>query len=999
MPPKISLGSKNAPLKPMALGGQVKIPLPQKIIKEAPPKLDILADSEMQKTISSAEKNIIMGDNNVKEDMLPRYIIDGVDFAILNADILNKLKVVNVSDKIIRAAPFDASSVENFTTRNKNYPPCTYVVDMQEILQPDQSITSYTQMGTVENNKRCATCYKTNIDCPGHLGEIVLNQKFVHPLFREYLIKVLTCVCRDCSNLLIKEEQMKQQGIDRLQGKVRLNAIYEICKEDKVVCRNKNCGPKYCYIDVNKKQFDDTGYKLRYKYKCSDSTKDALPQEISKTYNIVNAISEKDAKLLGFKNGSHPKDMIMETLAVIPPCARPYTIRDGTPREEHLTTAYDEIIRDNYRLSITSDIKRREEVEKDLYFHISHFIDNSDEKYCRSPQEKIMGIKQRITKKEGLIRSNIMGKRVNFCGRSVIGADSSLKFGEVGIPEDICNVLTVPERVHSRNIDYIRDLWQKREVVNWYFDYGPLKGRRYRVIDKTYTQLDFDGKPVLPMVNFIVERKVQNGDIVLVNRQPTLYKYGMIGNIVKKVPRKNIGMHMCETKMRNADFDGDEANIHVMQVLDARVEAMTFANVMDAIPDGLKNRVMIGMFFNALSSAYIMTREPVTNPEIIAKFNNYPLHEVETMKTEVILTKAQIEEAHSILSYKEDLPSLDKRLKKHGINPLSGKALFSCILPYNFNYVYEPDDKGNDEVIIKDGVLIKGRINNKHIGQGGGKSMQMSIWKWYGRDRAVSFITDCVFVTDWFIYQYGLTLGFDDIYLTNKIRNEIDNIKRKNIAELKIKIAELGSYEDNMTAVAAESREKNISLYLGDCSNGINKSVTAALSPENPLNIMAKSGAKGKDLNTAQITGMKGQEFVFKKRPEMKISNETRCLPYFDYNSQDIKARGFISHSFLEGMTPSEMYFMSEGAREGSISTATRTADSGDLSHKINKVLEDFKVCYDGSVRNASDVIFQFGYFDGYDGSEIINTTSNSTGPLLSFMNLKEAVSKINNEF
>jgi DNA-directed RNA polymerase beta' subunit len=501
------------------------------------------------------------------------------------------------------------------------------------------------------------------------------------------------------------------------------------------------------------------------------------------------------------------------------------------------------------------------------------------------------------------------------------------------------------------------------------------------------------------MVNFIVERKVQNGDIVLVNRQPTLYKYGMIGNIVKKVPRKNIGMHMCETKMRNADFDGDEANIHVMQVLDARVEAMTFANVMDAIPDGLKNRVMIGMFFNALSSAYIMTREPVTNPEIIAKFGNYPLHEVETMKTEVILTKAQIEEAHSILSYKEDLPTLDKRLKKHGINPLSGKALFSCILPYNFNYIYEPDDKGNDEVIIKDGVLIKGRINNKHIGQGGGKSMQMSIWKWYGRDRAVSFITDCVFVTDWFIYQYGLTLGFDDIYLTDKIRNEIDNIKRKNITELKIKIAELGRYEDDMTAVAAESREKNISLYLGDCSNGINKSVTAALSPENPLNIMAKSGAKGKDLNTAQITGMKGQEFVFKKRPEMKISDETRCLPYFEYTSQDIKARGFISHSFLEGMTPSEMYFMSEGAREGSISTATRTADSGDLSHKINKVLEDFKVCYDGSVRNASDVIFQFGYFDGYDGSEIINTSSKSTGPVLSFMNLKEAVAKINNEF
>jgi DNA-directed RNA polymerase beta' subunit len=144
---------------------------------------------------------------------------------------------------------------------------------------------------------------------------------------------------------------------------------------------------------------------------------------------------------------------------------------------------------------------------------------------------------------------------------------------------------------------------------------------------------------------------------------------------------------------------------------------------------------------------------------------------------------------------------------------------------------------------------------------------------------------------------------------------------------------------------------------------------------------------------------MKGQEIVQDARPLKKISGGTRCLPYFDYNSDNIKARGFISHSFLEGMTPSEMYFLAEGARVGGISIATTTAESGSVSHKLVKVFEDYKVAYDGSVRNANDMIFQFGYLDGYDCGDLVNTRSNSTGEVISFINIKDAVDRINAEF
>jgi DNA-directed RNA polymerase beta' subunit len=162
---------------------------------------------------------------------------------------------------------------------------------------------------------------------------------------------------------------------------------------------------------------------------------------------------------------------------------------------------------------------------------------------------------------------------------------------------------------------------------------------------------------------------------------------------------------------------------------------------------------------------------------------------------------------------------------------------------------------------------------------------------------------------------------------------------------------------------------------------------------------MSGSGSKGSAANTANITGLKGQEDVYGARPAMKISGKTRCLPYFDYNSDNIKARGFTGHSFLEGATPSEMYFISEGARVGGISIATSTADSGSLSHRLIKVFEDFKVAYDGSVRNSTDSIFQLGYFDGYDCGEVTNVISESAGDLVSFINLKDAANKINAEF
>lgn len=997
MPPKLlNLGNKAGIIKTV---NEPTFELPSNII-EIINKNNILEQKEIQPTINIVEKNEYYERARRQNDKLPMFTIDSVGFSVLNTKTLNKMKIVNVSTNISRTDDITSliKSSQGLAGKRINKDECYRTEDNRftaEELPVAQSVTSYSEMGTVDNNKLCTTCYRTNVDCPGHIGEIQLNTAFAHPLFRDYVLKVLSCVCNSCSKVLVTEQYIERQGFKKLHGKNRLNKIFDMIFKSisKFPClkqKERKCvsNPKY---DISKKKSEN---QFQIKYRFPNGPKEYLTKDMKNVIQILNNISDEDAKLLGFENGSHPRDMIMEALAVIPPCARPYIIREGIVKEDHLTNAYDEIIRDNFKYNTVNDENRKHNIESDLYFHISHMIDNSDNKYCRSPTEKILGIKQRITKKEGLIRYNIMGKRVNFCGRSVLGPDSTLKFGEVAIPAAMAEKLTVPEMVHEKNLDYIRDLWNKRQITHFQFTES---GERFRA-DKNYERI-IDGKVLEPYIGFVVERFIRDGDVVLVNRQPTLYKYSMIGNFIKIVPRKTIGLHMTETKMRQADFDGDEANIHVIQGIDARVETATFANVQANIPEALKNNAMIGMMQNSVSSAFMMTRDTVKNiDEYKKKYKNGEINKLELeMLQEVHVNQELMDEAKEQLTYREDLESLPARLKKHGVDPLSGRAMFSMLLPKDFQY----EKKGkidNNYVVIKDGVLIKGVIENAHIGKAG-TAIHLSIWKWYGRERSVAFVTDCTFLTDWYIYQHGLSLGFSDVMVSKSIAKEIDNLIIKSLNEVKLNINALPKITPGSSPIEKTYNENKIKSFLNDFKKSVDKIGDSALLPCNPLNIMSNSGAKGSSSNTSNIVGIKGQENVFGERPTPKLNDGARSLPYFEFNSDDIKARGFISNSFMKGLTPSEMYFLSESSRVGLINTATTTAESGALSHKLVKVLEDCKIAYDGSVRNASNAIYQLAYLDGYDVGELTNTNSKSTGEVVSFINIKEAVKYVNSEF
>jgi DNA-directed RNA polymerase subunit A' len=992
MPPKFVLGAKkpDGPIKKFGFGipGIPGIPTSVPITPIlSPTQVQINLEDEvgnLQK-INRHEKNMNISNTEDIEAKMVMFSITGINFKILNKETLDKLAVVDVSSKISRTDDRYVDCQTGNLPGMYSGTTCTKAVEMSP---PENSVVSYTEMGVMEDNVLCPKCNKTNVDCPGHLGQISLNRHFIHPMFMEFAIRVLASVCNSCSKLLVSESYIKQMGINNLSGKNRLKKIWENTKHAPR-CENSkthNCVPNPEYIM--------TGIKDTYKVKYIISKKDSPNiKEIDEIEKIFDNISNEDAVLLGFQNGAHPRDMIMKSFAVIPPCARPFTIRDGQRKEDHLTTCYDEIVRDNFKYARTSaeakmkgfqgkkdeegiEANCKRKYERDLHFHISHFIDNHDKKYCRSPTEQIIGIKQRITKKEGLIRGNIMGKRVNFCGRSVLGPDSTLKIGEIAIPESMAKVLSVPEIVHEKNIDFIRDLWEKRKINNIYPGYGEVKIRRLPVTEKTYNTM-FRGQKLIPNIGDKVDRQLMDGDVVLANRQPTLYKYSMVGNVVKITDRKTLGIHMCETKMRNADFDGDDINIHVVQDIDARVEAYEFANTKACIPSALNNASMIGMLFNALSSAYLMTQK------------------------DMMLNDSEIKEGHSKLSNKEYLNSLPKRLKKHNVNPNSGRALFSALLPPDFQYEHGNPSSGDDSteyVLIKDGVLVKGRIAKPTI-ERGGKTIQISIWKWYGQDTAVKFITDCVFLTDWFIEIHGLSIGYEDICPPPEERKNILIEIQNQVRNAQIKIDALNPEKPTDTILEKEHRERTINGYL-NMAKGVGQIIsTKILKADNPLNIMSNSGAKGNVMNTSNITGLLGQNMVSGARPAKRYSQGTRCIPYFDYNSEDIRSRGFCENNFLSGLTPADSYFLSEATRVTVANSAITTADTGHMHHRLVKVMEDVKVEYDGSVRNARGTIYQFAYYDGYDVGEITNTTTKTAGEIVSFISLKEAIMKINAEF
>ena len=425
------------------------------------------------------------------------------------------------------------------------------------------------RMGVIDNNKRCPTCGQKNTFCPGHFGHIELAKPVFYIQFLDIIKKMLRCVCFRCSSVVVPNENFEtmKKNILKLPRAKRFDYIYKMCMKTS----KRDCG--VCGMRQPSAITRDSIIKLMLDWK-KDAVKDGAappeddgvpaqmvlyPEDVER---ILKRINDEDCELLGFSPSiNRPEWMICSSFTVPPPCVRPTVHNDiGQRREDDLTHKICEIVKHNNSLKakIASNASRKEieALSMLLQYHVATYADNQIPGVNQSQHRNgrpIKSIVERLKTKEGRIRGNLMGKRVDFSARSVITPDPNISIDELGMPLKIAMNLTFPEVVNELNIERLQ------EAV----DNGPdiYPGARFvrKAADQRTVRLDSEQKygAVVVEMGDVVDRHLKNGDYVLFNRQPSLHRMSMVAHRVHVMPFDTFRLNPSVTPCYNADFDGD----------------------------------------------------------------------------------------------------------------------------------------------------------------------------------------------------------------------------------------------------------------------------------------------------------------------------------------------------------------------------------------------------------------------------------------------------------
>ena len=787
------------------------------------------------------------------------------------------------------------------------------------------------RLGVIESGKVCPTCKHTNLQCQGHFGHITLARPVYLYQFLDYTIKVLNCVCVNCSTLYIaghdtfSEEvflNSELKGMDRLSD-IRGRSVDYITKAFK----NRAGVCATCGTQVLKKveKIQGTVCTLQGKVLGSDEMVPLQPEMVLRCFQ---RFTDNTVKILGFDTKySHPAWMVCTILAVPPLTVRPPVMMEDNQRmDDDLSHKLIDIVRSNQILREQIDRgQSRDIIEKRtqlLEFDVATYVDNDIKGMAPAAQRSgrpLKTLKSRLGAKTGRVRGNLMGKRVDFSARSVITPDANIDVDELGVPEEIASNLTKPEIVTPYNRDRLM-----AAVKN---------GVKYPGAKTVF--LKEVGRPIaLKYVNTdlidlhegdIVHRHMVDGDYVLFNRQPSLHKGSMECHRVKVLPGSTFRLNVSATKPYNADFDGDEMNLHLPQSVAAETELLQLASVLRLIISPRTNAPIIQMVQDTLTGAFRISDPRVRIPE------------------------------HAVMNIMAKLRRPLSAFKKTGEDH-TGMDVISATFPLmNFN-----ERVTIENGILKKGMLKKGAFNTPSEG------VLHVLFNDFGHERCGQFINEVQSVVTKFNLHTGFSTGSSDLE-SNK---ETMDFVAATLAEGRRRVQEIltdvhaGKFFNNSGRSDGEELENQIQGALKDVSSKITKRVMETLPRDNRLVQMVESGAKGSDLNITQMIALLGQQIIDGKRVQFTLQD--RSLPHFTKFDDGAEARGFVESSFVQGLRPAEYFFHAMGGREGLIDTAVKTSDTGYIQRRMMKTMEDMRVEHDGTVRNNAGTIIQYRY--GEDG-------------------------------
>ncbi len=875
-----------------------KVDAPKEEVELTPEKKELIKKSLSRERVEATQQYVFTQ-------------VEKIVFGILSPKVIKKMAAV----KIVTPELYD----------KEGYPVDGGVMDIR--------------LGVIDPGLKCKTCNSKFKECLGHFGYMELARPVVHIKFIKIIYTLLKCTCKECSRILIPAEKIKkyaeflnkiekEEGIDQRRKEIRT-----LISSLKTINKCPHCNAKQEKVALDKPST------------FRENDKVLTPVEVRAR---LEKVTDDDCALFGINpQTARPEWMILTILPIPPVTVRPsITLDTGERSEDDLTHKLTDIVRINQRLFENINAGAPQTIIEDLWdllqYHVTTFFDNDVAQLPparhRSGQP-LKTISERIKSKEGRIRHNLAGKRTNFCARTVISPDPMIKINEVGVPKEVAMKLTIPETINEWNMAYLKTFAEN----------GPKKypganyvvrpdGKKKKITDETKEAVLEELQP-----GYVVERHLMDGDVAVFNRQPSLHRMSMMCHKVKVLPYKTLRLNPSVCFPYNADFDGDEMNLHIPQTEESRAEADILMEVSTQLISPRYGLSVIGGIQDSISGNYLLS-----------KSSEFSRQEAVELLARVGVT---------------DFSRLPNK------KTVTGKEVFSALLPSDFSY--KGTSKSGENVIIEDGKLVEGIIDAKSIGGEGEGIMLRSLHKQYGSLQTVELLNNILKLGIEHLFRRGFTCPISDIDINLKTQNEINEVLASAEEEV---YAIIKSFNDkSLTPYPGRSLRETLELKILEILNRARNKCGIAIKQnvvvETHTNIMANSGARGSILNVVQMSACVGQQALRGKRIEKGYNGRT--LSCFKKGDLSPEARGFVRSNYKIGLNPKEFFFHAVTGRDSLMDTALRTPKSGYLYRRLANAMQDLKTEYDETVRDANKRIIQFKY-----GEDSIDVSRSEQGKI-----------------
>ncbi|KAI5923118.1 hypothetical protein F4810DRAFT_670455 [Camillea tinctor] len=881
--------------------------------------------------------------------------------------------------------------------------------DIEKGREPTMNGVLDKRLGTSSKTGICSTCNLRLQECNGHFGHVRLPLPAFHIGYIKFTITILQNICKDCSRVLLVEserrmylKELRRPYIDNMRRVAICKKINEQCRKakncpycgavngqirkvgalklvhDKFVAFNKSTSQKK-QPPASKIEFDNSFNEAKKHINDLDKHLRKAFEDLNplRVLNLFKQISPSDCELLGLDpSEGRPEMFLWQYLPAPPVCIRPSVAQEGASNEDDLTTRLGDIVFAcgliRAALQKGTALQTIMEQWEYLQLQIAVYV-NSDVPGLQNSGIKAMrGFCQRLKGKQGRFRGNLSGKRVDFSGRTVISPDPNLGVDQVAVPELVAKNLTFPERVQKHNIDKLR-----RCIINgpyvWPGAQTVLKDDGDRPAFKVSLRFG-DKEAVARELRYgdVVERHLEDGDVVLFNRQPSLHKLSIMSHLAKVRPWRTFRLNECVCGPYNADFDGDEMNLHVPQTEEARAEAMTLMGVKHNLATPKNGEPIIAATQDFITAAYVLSSK---DNFFDRKTFTYLVMHMMDGNTQLDLPPPAILAPKRLWTGKQIFSML---MKPNYSSPVKVNLDAKCREyqePEPFKYdpdrppVYynprrlAPDMCPNDGwLVVRNSEVMCGRMDKSTVGSGKKDSIFYVILRDFGPDAAVAAMNRLAKLCARMLTNRGFSIGIGDVFPTADLtaaKNALVEDAYKKSDEYINQFNE-GKLEKATGCTMEETLESKISGVLSNVRQNAGSLCIKSLSKNNAPWIMASSGSKGSNINVAQMIAAVGQQIISGAR--VADGFQDRTLPHFHKNTRHALAKGFVRNSFYTGLLPTEFLFHAISGREGLVDTAVKTAETGYMSRRLMKSLEDLSTQYDDTVRTSGGGVVQFQF-------------------------------------